>query len=311
MRPVIGGVALTAMLAAESAGAQPSVERNVVYGMHSGLALLMDVHRPENPNGYGVVHVAGSRWHASLAYDAIPLKESQIRFWGPTLLRAGYTVFTINHRAAPRFRYPAAVEDVQRAVRFVRHNARQFGVDGNHLAGMGGSSGAHLLGLVAMSRAPAMANDPDPVNRESATLQTVVLRAGPFALTDMPVREALASFMGLLRRDAADLAVYAAASPITHVSPGAPPVLLLHGDADEVVPYDQSVAMEKALRAANVPVKLIRIPGGKHAEDFGADGKPDPSWPDYFAEITDWLDQHLKATSTGPAVRSPGAAHHR
>jgi acetyl esterase/lipase len=248
--------------------------------------------------------VGGSAWHASLAYDAVPLKESQIAFWGPPLLRAGYTVFSINHRAAPVFRYPAAVEDVQRAVRFVRHDARRFGVQ-PRLGGMGGSSGAHLLGLVAMLRAPGMTGDPDPVNREAATLDTVVLRAGKFAMAEPPVPGAAALFMGLLPRDAASQKIYAAASPITHVSAGAPPVLLLHGDSDDTVPFEQSVAMEKALRAANVPVKLVRIPGGEHGEDFGAKGKPNPSWPDYVGEMVAWFDQHLKKVTTGdPAGKS-------
>jgi len=311
MRPTIGALTLFTMLAVRSASAQPTIEKNVVYGMHSGLALLMDVHRPEHPNGYGVIHVAGSSWHASLAYDAPPLKESQIRFWGPTLLRAGYTVFTINHRAAPVFRYPAALEDVQRAVRFVRHNARQFGIDPARLGGIGGSSGAHLLGLVAMLRAPGLVDDPDPVNREPATLQTVVLRAGRFNMSEPPLGPAATSFIGLFPRDEAAWKVYAAASPITHVSPGAPPVLLLHGDSDDVVPFEQSIAMEKALRAANVPAKLVRIPGGGHDELFGADGKPNPSWPNYFAEIVAWLDQHLKSARTGDAASNNRPAARR
>jgi acetyl esterase/lipase len=305
MRTTIGVVILTATVAGRSASAQPRIEKNIVYGMHSGSALLLDIHRPEKPNGYGVIHVGGSGWHASPAYDALPLKESQIGIWGPPLLRAGYTVFSINHRAAPAFRYPAAVEDVQRAVRFVRHNARRLGVDPTRLGGMGGSSGAHLLGLVAMLRAPGITDDPDPVNREPATLETVVLRAGKFDMARRPVPGATASFMGLIPNNAAAQKVYAAASPIVHVSPGAPPVLLLHGDSDDVVPFEESVAMEKALRAANVAVKLVRIPGGEHGEDFGAQGKPDPSWPDYFGEMVAWFDQHLKMVTTGGASAAP------
>ncbi len=122
MRIAIAAVTLTVMLAANDARSQPPVQKNVVYGMYSGLALLMDVHRPEKQNGYGVIFVPGSGWHASLAYDAVPVKETQITTWGP-LVRAGYTVLAINHRASPGFHYPAAVEDVQRAVRFVRHHA--------------------------------------------------------------------------------------------------------------------------------------------------------------------------------------------
>jgi acetyl esterase/lipase len=299
MKRTIAAVAGLALALGVSAGAQDAtVEKNVVYGMHSGLALLLDVHRPAKANGYGIIHVAGSGWHAPLGYDAAPLKESQIDVWGPPLVAAGYTVFSISHRAAPRFRYPAAVEDVQRAVRFVRHNARQYGVDPARLGGIGGSSGAHLVGLVAMLRAPGITDDPDPVNREAATLETVVLRAGPFSMGLDPVGNAQVSFMGVLPQGP-EARVYAAASPITHVSPGAPPTLLLHGDADETVPYAQAEAMEKALRAANVPVQLLRIPGGKHGPTFGGRAARRDDWPDYLGATTAWFDRYLKTAAAG------------
>ena len=294
-RTLAAALCLAALVLAVPAGAQqPPVEKNVVYGMHSGLALLLDVHRPVQANGYGIIHVAGSGWHAPLGYDAAPLKESQIKDWGPPLVGAGYTVFSVSHRSAPRFRYPAAVEDVQRAVRFARHNARQYGVDPARLGGIGGSSGAHLVGLVAMLRSPGLADDPDPVNRQAATLETVVLRAGPFNMAFEPVSNAQVSFMGMLPQGP-EAKVYAAASPITHVSAGAPPTLLLHGDADEAVPFAQAEAMEKALRAANVPVQLLRIPGGKHGPTFGGRAVRRDDWPDYHAVTTAWFDRYLKA----------------
>jgi hypothetical protein len=89
-----------------------NVDRNVVYGMYSGLALLLDVHRPEQANGYGIIHISGSGWRAALSLDARPLKESaHVEIEALPLAEAGYTIFTINHRALPRFAYPAAVED--------------------------------------------------------------------------------------------------------------------------------------------------------------------------------------------------------
>ena len=69
----------------------PSVERNVVYGMVSGAALLLDVHRPAQSNGLGIVFVAGSGWQADPAYGVRPIKETQIDLWGPPLTAAGYT----------------------------------------------------------------------------------------------------------------------------------------------------------------------------------------------------------------------------
>ena len=279
----------------------PGVEKYVVYGMYSGLALLMDVYHPQKPNGYGVMFIAGSGWQAPFTYNAVGLKDSerQISTWVPPLGRAGYTVFVINHRASPRYHYPAAVEDAQRAVRFVRHHAKQFGVDPAHLGGVGGSSGAHLIGLVAMLAAPGVADDPDQVNREPATLQCVVLRAAPSDLKQMIGADGfplVVSFMELPPLSFEN--VYAAASPIAHVSRSSPPVLLLHGDADKTVPFQQSVSMEAALRAANVPVKLLRIPGGEHGPDFGTPGKPHPEWPDFLGEMVRWLDQYLKTPPT-------------
>src|SRR5690348_17058993 len=109
--------------------AQPS-ETNVIFGTYSGLALLMDVYKPAAPNGYGIVVVPGSGWHTGLPYNANLLKQSQeFSLYMQKLNAAGYTTFVVTHRAAPRFHYPDAVEDVQRAVRFVRRNAARYGID--------------------------------------------------------------------------------------------------------------------------------------------------------------------------------------
>ena len=91
-------LALLALLASAlapgraAAQAQPLVagariEQNVVYGMYSGLALLLDVHRPAASNGYGVIFISGSGWQAPTTYDATPLKQNQIPIWGPPLVR--------------------------------------------------------------------------------------------------------------------------------------------------------------------------------------------------------------------------------
>jgi acetyl esterase/lipase len=276
-----------------------NVERNVIFGMYSGFALLMDVHRPVTPNGYGIVFVAGSGWQAPLEYGATPLKDTQVPLWGPALVAAGYTVFAINHRAAPRFHYPAAVEDVPRAVRFIRHHAKVYGIDPERIGGLGGSSGGHLIGLVSTLGAPGIAGDPDPVNRQPATLQTVVLRA---PLVDLPkmteVPAGLALVVSFLEVPLGDnvptsKALWAQASPQTHVSGKTPPTLLIHGDADDLVPYSQSTGYEAALKAAGVPTKLLTVPGGKHAADFGYP-QSRPGWLNYHAEAAAWFDQHLK-----------------
>ena len=270
--------------------AQARVDQNVVYGMYSGLALLMDVHHPAEPNGYGIIQIWGSGWHAPTAYGA-----RQLKWWGPRqiFLDAGYTVFTINHRAAPRFRYPAAVEDAQRAVRFVRHNAEQYGVDPDQLGGWGHSSGGHLIAMLAVMDGDGDPDDPDPVNQASAKLQVVVAQAGVFdfaVLFDNPWPASVnASFLGAPLRPGDP--TYRAASPITYVTPDDPPMLLIHGDDDQVVPFTQSEFMLAALEEHGIEARLIRIPGGGH----GANDAP---------ETVRWLNRNLLGDVRAEALES-------
>ncbi len=281
----------TALLLGQT-GQQSRVDANVLYGMYSGLALLMDVYRPEKPNGYGVVFISGSGWRAAQEYSAEPLKQgSQAQLYAPRLAAAGYTVFSISHRAAPRFRYPAQVEDAQRAVRFIRHNAKRFGVYADRIGAVGGSSGGHLVESLGVLDGAGFADDPDPVNRESAKVQCVVARAAPSDLSRMNVTE----FMGMAPPDpkapnTIEDRAYRQASPINHVSSQSAPILLIHGDADKSVPFEQSEGMEKALRTAGVPTRLLRIPGGAHGPTFPGAKNP----PDYMGEMIRWLDLYLK-----------------
>jgi len=287
-----------------TAAAQARVEKNVIYGMYSGMALLLDVHYPARQNGFGIVFIPGSGWSAPLSYSATPLKESpQVAMYVPSLTEAGYTVFAITHRATPTFRYPAAVEDVQRAVRFVRHNAARYGINPARIGGSGGSSGGHLVSLLGTMDGAGDPNDPDPVNRESAKLQCAVGRAAPADLSQMSPSNGLAAvslFLGVaanqpMQKNSTEYKTAWAASPINYVSPDDPPFLLVHGDADLVVPFRQSEMMEAALKEAGVPVKLIRIEGGGHGPTF--DGAKNP--PDYKAEIVKWLDTHLRKAAAG------------
>jgi len=273
-------------------GPPARIESNVLYGMYSGLALLMDVYHPEKPNGFGVIFISGSGWHAAQEYNAEPLKQgSQARLYAPRLTAAGYTVFSISHRAAPRFRYPAPVEDAQRAVRFVRHNAARFNVHAGRIGAVGGSSGGHLVESLGVLDGAGIRDDPDPVNRESAKVQCVVARAAPADLARMNVVE----FIGMRPPDAksrntVEDRVYREASPLHHVSSSSAPILLIHGDADQSVPFEQSEMMEKALRAAVVPTHLLRIPGGGHGPTYAGAKNP----PDYMGEMVRWLDRYLK-----------------
>lgn len=279
------GLILMSLVAARAApgdtiGLAPGAAQvNVVYGMYSGLALLLDVKRPMQPNGMAVIYIPGSGFQAPLVWDAPALKDGPQRqiVEGP-LLAAGFTVVTVNHRAAPRFRYPAAVEDVQRAARFVRANAKAWGVSADRLAVVGASSGGHLAAMLATI---GEGSETGPMIVPNARRPDCVVAAmAPLELTSLGtdgdgVGYAV-SFMGhppyyegdgdAERRSFAE--DYREASPITHVSSRTAKMLLIHGDRDTLVPISQSEAFLAALRKAGGRVELTQMTGVGH--NFGS-----------------------------------------
>jgi len=276
-------------------GAQARVEKNVVYGMYSGLALLMDIHHPENPNGYGLIHVSGSGWGAPLALDAHPLKEAaHVKIEGLPLVDAGYTLFTVNHRATPRFRYPDPVDDVQRAVRFVRFHATKYGIKPDAIGAIGGSSGGHLVSMLGVLDGVGDPEDESEINRLSAKVQCVFARATPSDFTTgVTSAEGLLLGARINARTTADSIegrLAQEASPVTHVTSDDPPFLLIHGDQDEVVPFEQSERFRDALRKAGVTVELVRVKGAGHGPRLS--GTSEPINLSSLAEK--WFDRHLR-----------------
>ena len=297
--------------------AQTLLDSNVTYGMYSGLALLMDVVYPERSNGHAIVYIGGSGWHLPEGYAGQGQKDRRYAPDVAFLPDAGYTVFYVNHRTAPRFRYPSALEDVQRAVRFIRYNAKRFNIDPQRIGVWGFSSGAHLAALLGVLEGNGNPDDADPTNRISAKVQCVVAGALPADLTaaDGRLATVVASFLGSpnfslgpLLEDKRTIGLARDASPIFHVTPDDAPFLLEHGDADEVVPFSQSVAMEKALREAGVEVALRRVEGGDHGgPKFAAQDRTTR-----YAAIRGWYDRHLRGPRSGlePQAGFVGSPRH-
>jgi acetyl esterase/lipase len=209
-------------------------------------------------------------------------------------MEAGYTTFAINHRAAPRFSYPDPIEDAQRAVRFVRHRADEYGIRADRIGATGGSSGGHLVLMLGCLQADGDPESGDPLLRESASVQCVVARAAPsnFLIDDQ------SSYAFLKSRPPKDgdtsspeYQINRDASPVTHVTKNAPPTLLMHGDKDLIVAHNQSVVMLEALQKAGVTSELLTIPGGGHGPRFS--GATEPVL-DYVGRTIAWMDEHLK-----------------
>jgi acetyl esterase/lipase len=269
------------------------VDRNVVYGMYSGLALLMDVYYPQNPNGYGIIHVSGSGWTRPLSLDA-PLLNHQghVQLEGEALVAAGYTLFSVNHRAVPRFIYPAAVEDVQRAVRFIRYHAADYGINADNIGAVGGSSGGHLVSMLGTLDGDEVPEDDTPINQMSAKVQCVIARAAPTDFMGGGVGESFIGVRGEVLKDTASIEYKRAkeASPIFHISSDDPPFLLVHGDKDDIVPLALSENMHAKLQEAGIATQLIKVEGAGHGPSFpGA-----TNLPDLGKEYVLWMDKYLK-----------------
>jgi alpha-L-fucosidase 2 len=294
------GVALCLLFTASAAEPRIPTRDGILYGEAAGEKLTMDYYAPAGPGPHPVaiiIHgggfIGGTSKNGSEAYCA--------DFLAP----AGYAVFSINYRLAPKYPYSAMVQDVQRAIRFIRAHASEWRADPKRIALVGGSAGGYLSNMAGLLNSPGDTAAKDPVERKSARVQAVVTLFGPSDFRGKPMNANVHALLDAPIQEKGQDAVLAEASPITHVSKSAPPFLLIHGDKDEAVPFAESTNLQDALRAAGVRCDLIRIPNGPHAT--GGWYKV-PGVPDWERQMTEWLNQtlnHKGPIGAGIKARAP------
>ena len=225
------------------------------------------------------------------------------------LVPAGYAVFSINYRLAPPATFADMVADVQRAVRFVRHNAATYNVDPKKLALLGGSAGGYLSNMTGLLPPTSNASAADSVDSESDKVQAVVTLYGISDLRTMPDPTFVAkdNLLGTAAPTDSDLAD---ASPITHVHTGAPPFLFIHGDGDASVPIAQSLKLQAALQHTGNRADLIAIPGAPHATSTWARVSGVPDWEHQLVEWLNHVLNHDGPIGAGIEPRSPTAPAH-
>ena len=250
-------------------------DRNVIFGMYSGLALLMDIYYPDSPNGIGLVHVSGSGFNKPLSMAAQPLNhQGHVSLECQQLINEGYTVFSINHRATPRFKFPDPIEDAQRAVRYIRHNADKFKINPDKIGAIGGSSGGNIVLMIALLDGSGRTDDDDPINRESAKVQAVIARAPVTTFLNQSLYKN-GVYLGLRgkeieRANSLEYQIAKKASPVAHATPNDPPVLLMHGDLDKTVPIIHSQMLVDSLNKYGVENELMVIKNAGHGPSFKA-----------------------------------------
>ncbi len=192
--------------ALSSAAEEARIQPNVIYGHKDGMVLTYDVFHAAEPNGAAVLFMVSGGWFS------VWMPPEQRLPWFQALLDRGFTVIAVHHGSAPRFKVPDAVSDVRAAVRHVKTNAADYGVEADRLGVYGGSAGGHLD----------------------------------------------------------------------------PPILLVHGDADELVPISNSEILAEALDAAGVEHDFVTIEGAGH-------GFQGPDREQATSAMVSWFEQHLAA----------------
>ncbi|HTE19364.1 MAG TPA: alpha/beta hydrolase [Armatimonadota bacterium] len=239
------------------ATAETRVEHDVVYGEPEGHKLLMDIYRPDAPGPHpAVILVHGGGWLGG--------SKAGHEGTGRMLARNGYVACAINYRLAPAFPDPAAFDDCQRAVRWIRAHAEQYGVHRKRVGALGDSAGGHLVALIGV-RGTRDNSDP-ALARFSSRPQAVVSLYGAHELVRMwdieMAHRPLTAWLGGAPQGREKR--YAEASPASMVTRKAPPFLILHGDKDAVNPEEQSHLLHDALRRHGVDSTLLILEGAGH-----------------------------------------------
>jgi acetyl esterase/lipase len=277
-------LAAAAVLAGTAALGAPDGASGIVYSEPGGESLTLDFHAPAGKAPHpAVILIHGGGFRAGSSRD------EAILYCARFLTAAGYAVFAINYRLAPLHPYPAAVEDVQRAVRFVRHNARRWKLDPRRIAVAGASAGGYLANMAGVLPGTPR-KSPDAVERTSAAVQAVVTLYGPSDFRGQPVSANRAAFLGRHMEELGASHALADASPAMHIRYGAPPFLFVHGDADESVPLTQSAHFQLALQEAGIRAELIVIRGGGHGLRHW---RSLPGVRPWESETVEWLNRTL------------------
>lgn len=268
---------------------------DVIYGRKFGTALTLDVFQPTaTNNGCAIIYMVSGGWFSS---------KDNVRPAGyKAFLDRGYTVFAVVHGSQPKFTIPEVTQDIHRAIRFIRSNAAKWKVDPDKFGITGASAGGHLSLTMGTQGGPGKADAKDPIDRASSALQAVACFFPPtdFLNYGQPGEDAVgvgtlknfkAAFGPRSDTEEGRKALGREISPIYFITAKTAPSLIIHGDADKLVPYQQAETFVAKAKAAGVAAQLLNRPGKVHG------------WPEMGADqllFADWFDQHLRGLKANP-----------
>lgn len=280
------------------------VKKEIIYGRKDGMALTMTMIAPkQNANGKAIISTLSGNWVSNeRMIEAFPSRNMEY-------IKAGYTVFGVMVSSQPRYTITDEVADLKRAVRFIRYNANDYNIDPNKIGITGSSSGGHLSLMIATAD-DVTTKSTDPVDKVSSRVQAAAVffpptdfinygglnTSGKINQAGLVFARVAAAFDFKVWNDTTGtyvsitdtekrLAIAKEISPINSVSADDPPVIIVHGDKDMVVPKQQSESIIAKFKEVNVPNDLIIKSGGGHG------------WKDMETEqrhFLDWFNKYLK-----------------
>jgi len=297
---VIATIAIAGSLGRLPAEDSFTRQEDVIYGRKFGTALTLDVFKPkEKSKDRGLIFVVSGGWFSA--------HESINRGFIAPFIDRGYTVFAVVHGSQPKFTITEILEDMHRSVRFIRSRASEYGIDPEKLGIYGGSAGGHLSCMQGVAGSTGNPEAKDPIDRLSSRVQAVACFFPPTDFLNYGQPGEVALGRGVLKNFRAPfdfhehdpssnvfvaitdeprlMEIGKRISPVYHASKDDPPTLIIHGDADKLVPIQQAELLIEALQKESVPAKLVTKPGAAHG------------WAGMDKDLlllADWFDEHLQ-----------------
>jgi acetyl esterase/lipase len=268
-----------------------TIEQGISYAGTTNPRQTLDLLRPKQPRGARplpvIAYIHGGAW---MGGD----KSAGLRLLAGFVAGGDYAGATIGYRLTGEAIWPAQIYDCKAAIRWLRANAAKYHLDPDRIGVIGESAGGHLVAMLGTSGGvAALEGDLGPYRGTSSRVRCVVDEFGPselLAMGDYPSRidhnapgSPESRLVGGTLQEHQEVA--RAASPIRYVSRDDPPFLIIHGDADPLVPFNQSERLHKALQGAGVKSLFVRVAGGSHGGFRN---------PETAKRIRQFFDKHLR-----------------
>lgn len=264
-----------------------TAERDITYCTPNDIPQKLDVYYPSTGKAWPVLmYVHGGSWYEG--------NKAEGEGWN-YLNEKGFLVVSVNYRLGDyQTKFPAMIEDVKCAIRFLRAHSNEYNIDPNRIAAVGASAGGHLAALLGTADESA-GWDTGEYLGQSSQVQAVIIMSGIADFTsNIPSGLNGSIYYAFGKLAGKGTPENIAVSPIAYITSDDPPFLILHGDRDGVVPVEQARILHSHLKNAGVPSTLMIVEGGDHSLKNPTSGETNPTEEEINQKILEFLEDTLK-----------------